>query len=132
MVLGWVLWIGGASVGMACFGWGVCAWFLLALCLLNVCFVLTRGDFCCCWMSVCQEKQREYEARATMEQEAVDVEWELAHSVAVASLNNLAVLLSEQGECKRNRTCLYSRLRACTAGFLFYVCRQCPHLLSFI
>lgn len=41
----------------------------------------------------------EEEEKARAEEEKAERDWELAHSVAVASLNNLAVLLSEQGMC---------------------------------
>ena len=42
-----------------------------------------------------EEQEQEEKARAEERKDGRD--WELAHSVAVASLNNLAVLLSEQG-----------------------------------
>lgn len=51
----------------------------------------------------------EEEEKMRAEEEKADREWELAHSVAVASLNNLAVLLSEQGENGRLKfLCLVS------------------------
>lgn len=37
-------------------------------------------------------------AEDVLEAKEATEEWEVAHSVAVASLNNLAVLLSEQGD----------------------------------
>lgn len=43
-----------------------------------------------------EEQEQEEKARAEEREDGRD--WELAHSVAVASLNNLAVLLSEQGK----------------------------------
>lgn len=40
------------------------------------------------------------DARQMGDSEMLENHWEMAHSVAVASLNNLAVLLSEQGEAR--------------------------------
>ncbi|CAN0523818.1 unnamed protein product, partial [Ectocarpus sp. 12 AP-2014] len=58
------------------------------------------------------QQQREEEESARNSEEKSGRDWELAHSVAVASLNNLAVLLSEQGDAEQAEAFHRRALRA--------------------
>ncbi|CAB1107763.1 unnamed protein product [Ectocarpus sp. CCAP 1310/34] len=57
-----------------------------------------------------QQREEEESSRASEEKSGRD--WELAHSVAVASLNNVAVLLSEQGDAEQAEAFHRRALRA--------------------